>query len=238
MLGDGPCGCVDDARSRRGGGDDAIHRVRAHACAHSHGRGFAFFHQRPHLFRRQVAVDQAIVLQKVLQAGGHAMPRQVVRRGAQHPADGSQAPGHEAGTGLLAHQHGQVYPLLQQIDGAVDQMQVQRHVGMQHQELCEQGLQVDPAVQGGRGDTQAARGLGGLDLHAAFQFVHLGQQAFGFGVVALTRLGQPQDSGRADKQPRAQAFLQRADAPADRRQRDPAHARGTAETALVNGCHQ
>ena len=38
----------------------------------------------------------------------------------------------------------------------IRQVQVQRDVGVQHQEFRKQRLQVDPAIQGGRRDAQAA----------------------------------------------------------------------------------
>ena len=129
-------------------------QVRAHAGAHPHGRRPALVHQRPGILGRQMAVDQAIVLREFLQVGGRAMARQVVGRRAQHPADRPEPPGDEAGAGLFADQHGQADALFQQVDGAVQQMQVERDLGMLHQELRQQGLQMHPAVQRRRRDAQ------------------------------------------------------------------------------------
>lgn len=87
---------------------------------------------------------------------GHALPRQVLRRGAQQMVDVHQVAAHEPRWWMVGDAYGQVHGIVDQVHVAVFQPHLHIDLGVQGQELGHV-----------RVDHGAAHGLGHADAHQA-----------------------------------------------------------------------
>ena len=74
---------------------------------------------------------QAVAQGQVFDPGRLPFPLKIIRRGAHHRATDGQLAGDEIGIQVIGDAHCQIHPLLDQIDGALDQHQIHRRARMQ-----------------------------------------------------------------------------------------------------------
>lgn len=180
-----------------------------------------------------LAVHDAAVGGQVGQGVRRAVAFQVGRRGAQEAAVAQDAAGVEAGVGQVAEADGEVVTLLDQVDGAVGDVELDFDFGVA---LGEGGDQ--------RGDHGAAEAERGVDPQQAArrlaaagdQLVHGAQfceQAGGVFDVELAFAGQADAAGVAVDQTYAQSLLDGGQAHGGGRRRDVEGAGGGGKAAVA-----
>jgi hypothetical protein len=99
--------------------------------------------------------------------------RQIDRAGAGHRADRPEPRRDERGIGQAADPHGDVEPLLDQIDDAVDQQHARREPGIRRKKLDHHRQHMQPAEHHGSGHGKLALRLGMLAGEAQIRGIEL-----------------------------------------------------------------
>jgi hypothetical protein len=158
--------------------------------------------------------DQRVALE-VGKAFGHAMPGEIVRRGAQDAVIGRKPLGDEAGIPQVCDAHREIEAFSDDIDEGVgqDQLDADHRVGVE--ERLEMRRDVQPPERGRRRDPQRAARLAGAAGHPGFGFLDRAEDRHHAFVEALACLGQRELARGALEQAHAQPVLQPPDALGD-----------------------
>jgi hypothetical protein len=212
-------GEVGDAHALHGRELHRLRMVEDERPGHVHRR--VLHRERPRLQAAgggEAEVD-AVMLRELRGSAGRAALAEVVRRGAEHVADGREPPGLEARVGRLAHAQGAVVGASGEVHELVVQLQLQLHLGMALAEAPELGHQHAQADDGRHRHAQPAPGLrealGDLGLRVA----HLGEDAHAALVVERPFLRERHPARRPVEQLHAEPLLQPRHALAHRRGR-------------------
>lgn len=128
--------------------------------------------------------------QQILGMSRFAVRRQVRRRGAADQSRMTEAPRNQPGRPARSDANRKVEPLLDEVGGAIRQVQIERKLRMAHPELGNGGRQVPHAKRDPAGQPQSALRHDSCGTNYALRLVELRQQLHTALVERLPRFGK------------------------------------------------
>ncbi len=161
------------------------------------------------------------------------MPFQVIGTRHHHAPVLRQLDADQAGVGQFADADGAVDALVHQVDQAVGEVEVDRHLGVGIEELHDQRRDVPAAEAGRRGEAQMAARLDAAQAHRRLGIAEFAQYALAILEVGAALEGQRHAPRRAQQQLDAEARFQRIQAAAHHPRRHALGGRGGGQAAAV-----
>ncbi len=147
----------------------------------------------------------------------HVVRVEVMRRRAGHDTHIEQFARDQRRVLQVPDANGDVHALLDKIDAAVVEIEVEADLRVPFRERSDRLAHVPYTERQRQGDTQCAAQLAVLLLCRRLGLIEIGEDARAVLVEAAPRIRQVQRARRAPQQLHAEALLERRDAPADGR---------------------
>ena len=145
-----------------------------------------------------------------------------------------EAPRNQPGRPARSDAHRQVEALLDEVGGAIRQVEIERQLRMAHAELGDGGRQVPHAKRDPAGQPQPALRHDGCGAYHALRLVEVRQQLHAALVERLPRFGEREPARRPIQEPRVEVRLELRDLPRHRRGRDGKAFGGAGKTAQLD----
>ena len=169
---------------------------------------------------------------------GHAVPLEIVRRGAHDPAHAADPNGGEPGIGQVPDPHADIDALLDHVDDPIEKQRADGDGGVAREVVGHDRQHVETAElhrRRQRQDTGRRRGRTGGD---GLGLGDLGQDPATILKIASTRIGELDRTRGADEQPRADGGFERRDGAGDGGRAHAERARRSGEAAALGDPHE
>ena len=184
--------------------------------------------------RAEARADNGAVSGQVFEALWNAGSLEVARRRHRDPPRRAHSADHVARVAKSTDPHAEIDTLLDQVDVAVVEQQLDLDRGVAPHELADEGRDVQPAEHHRGGDDEAPGGHAMLGLSDALGLVHVGEDAPGALEEAGSGLGQADGAGGALQQPDAEPLLEPRDDASDGRWGHPERAGRRCKAATLD----
>src|SRR5690606_31498252 len=193
-----------DSEPGDGGRSEHFTIVRAQRSAHLDGNRPIRPNECPGVLARLVRVDEAVVSGEVLGLARFAATREIVGGSGCHATDRPDAPRDEAGVSEVGDAQRDIDALLQKIDGAVAQGEIDGYVGITRQERRQDRTDMADPEGHRRADAQPAAGRSSGAAHLTFGLGHVIQDARAPLIIGSSRLREAE----APRGPVEEAYAQ------------------------------
>ena len=194
--------------------------------------------ERPAAQVRRVGHAEAIVRQEVVGLLRRAVAAQVRGRGAHHALDLADPARHERGVHQRAQADAQVGALLDQVDHAVGDGELDLHLGVARKEVRQRRRELVHAERGADVHAQQPARLGAEARDLVLRLGDVGEDALAAMEIGLALGCQGEPARRAIEQAHAEAVLQARHQLGDRRGREAEVARGDGKAAQLDRAHE
>ena len=171
------------------------------------------------------------MLREVVGRAGLAVAGKVIGRRAAHELRAADPRRHEILAADRADAHRDVEALVDEIDDAVGQLDVEAHVGMALGEFGDRGREIVRAEGDAAGEAQRAARHDSSGAGRRFGLVEIGEELYAALVKGAAGLGERKAAGRAVEQARAEVRLELGHVPRHRRHRHAEPVGGAREAA-------
>ena len=182
--------------------------------------------KRPDVARRRVFVGEAHVRREIFRDLRLAVTPQIRRRRATDEPCRADLAADQVLAADIADPHRDVESLLDEIGGAVRQLDIEAHLRVAHDEFGDRRSEMARAERDRGGEPQRAARRDGAGVRRLLGLLQVGQELHAALVKRATAFGQGQAACRAIEKPRVEMRLELGDLARDRRHGDAEALRG------------